>query len=168
MKVVFYTWSLEKGDSETIDRIKSFLVTLMEKDIESEVIELASYGEILHEPPAWGIAFGSMRGISDPEGMVTELPALSCLTRKKENAKWRDGALESLKMIAEAAKKGTIEKEKEEEVKVYVETDEGHTVGKKDTDFVIDEVTAEYARKIKDLVGGSAYMEKNGIRVEIK
>jgi hypothetical protein len=164
-----YTWSLDKGDAELVERLVQALEETAGMPMYYEIIEIASYGELLHEGPAWGIAFGSIRGINDPDGMVIELPALSCLTSKKENRNWRKGAFESIKMIAKAMNEDPNPEEVgPEDVKTYVKTDEGHTVGKEDTDFIIDEATAEYARKIKDLVGGRAYMEKNGIKVEIK
>lgn len=164
-----YTWSLEKGEADLIERLVQVLEEKSGMPMYYEIIEIASYGDVLHEAPKWGIAFGSMRGISDPDGMVTELPALSCLINKKENRKWRAGAFESLQMIAKAMLEDPNPQEiGPDDIKVYIETKEGHTVGKKDTDFIIDETTAEYARKIKDLVGGHAYIEKNGIKVEIK
>lgn len=181
MKVIFYTWSLDKGDAELIDRIENAFATLLKKSplpkedikIKSEIIEIASYGEVLHESGI-GIAFGSTRGINDPHGLVEELPALACLSGKKENKKWREGAFDSLQMItnllvSEQAK-GTKAKSETPQEKdcIYVETKEGHTVGQKDTNFIIDDSTATYLKKIKDLVGGHAYIEKNGIKIEIK
>jgi hypothetical protein len=181
MKVIFYTWSLEKGDIELIERIKKAFQQLLndsillekDKQIETEIIELASYGEVLHDSGI-GLAFGSIRGITDPYGYVEELPPLSCLTGNKENKKWREAAFEKLGMIVNYMQDMCTESTKAqlgeplEEAKVYIETKEGYTVGKKNTDFIIDETTAEYVRKIKNLVGGRAYMEKNGIKVEIK
>ena len=166
-KLIFYAWSFDKGDEILLEKLAQILEEKSGCIINWEQKEIASYGEILHQAPAWGIAFGSMRGLTDPDGMITELPVIACLSPKRENKAFREGAMESIGMMAKAII-NEVPKEEEPETKIYVETEEGHTVGKKHTDFIIDEETAEYARKIKDLVGGHAYMEKNGMRVEIK
>lgn len=163
--VAFYVWKLEKNQDAIIERIHTTIEGLLREEIESEIIELASWGDVFHPDSSWGIKFGPCRGVTDPEGMTIELPPLELLAPTKENKKNKQGAYDGLKMLVAAMKAPPDEQEVEHLCAV---TDEGHTVGKEGTDVQISPQELEYAHKIKDLLGGCKMrITKGNITIEV-
>ena len=163
--VTFYTWKLEANQLSLIDNIHLTLEKLIGEDINKSIIELASYGDWVHKD-GWGVLFGQCRGVSDPNNMTIMLPALELLNPIADNEKYRKDAYDTLKAFVFSIN-NNIES-LAESTKVCAVSKEGYTIGKSDTDFQISDIEIEYAKKIRDLLGGCTIrITKGDMKIEI-
>ena len=164
--ITFYTWKLGKDQNIIIERIHSAIEHLLEEELRSKTIELASYGEFEHPPNTWGIKFGTCRGVIDPDKITIELPPLELLTSSEENKQHKIDAYNSIKILVNATK---VPPEKKEIEHLCAVTKEGITVGQEGTDIQISLQEIEYAKKIKDLLGGCTIrITKGNITFEVE
>lgn len=163
-KVTFYTWKIDKDGAKIIEGIGTVLDKMLGEETEKETIELASYGEFVHQE-GWGICFGHLNKITDgTDGQIMEFPVLELLRRGKDNTQYREAALESLEVLANAIKDDV----KEEPTTTHVET-QGVSVGEAGTDIQVAPHEIDYLNKIKDLLGGGkVVITKGDVRIEVE
>jgi hypothetical protein len=157
IELTFYPWRAGEPELQLLERIAKTLASLADQPVDWSVREIASYGEVVHDT-GWGITFpNTTQNVSAENDQCVELPTLDLLFPEPRNKQFRQGAYETLEMVA-----GATKEEKEPEAKLVVESPEGHTVGKKGTDFEISEQELEYAKKIRDLIPGCSITIKKG------
>lgn len=146
-ELTFYPWKAGEPEKELLGRIAQTLADLASQTVDWQVREIASYGEVIHDA-GWGITFpNTTQNVTDRNGQCVELPTLELLFPEPRNKQFRQGAYETLEMVAES-----IKEEKKPEAKIIVESQEGHTIGKEGTDFEVSEYELEYIKKIRDLI----------------
>lgn len=157
IELTFYPWKAGDPELELLSRVAKTLAQLTDQEVKWEVREIASYGEVVHST-GWGITFtNTTKSVVSENDQCVEFPTLELLFPEPQNKQFRQGAYETLEMVAEATKR-----EKEPEAKLVVESPEGHTIGKEDADFKMSEKELEYARKIRDLIPGCSITIKKG------
>jgi hypothetical protein len=165
--IYFYTWKLEPGQRDLVNRIGTTLDNLLDEETNKTIIEIISYGEVMHSN-GWGIVFDHITHvIDDTNGQIIELPNLCLLTndRNNKNKDFRSAAFESLEMLAKAIKGYT----KPEKTKIEVVTQEGCTISKQNSDFNITDQEIEYIKKVRDLLDCSQIkITKGDLIVELK
>jgi hypothetical protein len=170
-KMSFYAWGVTKEAEDLIGRMAKAIQSMIPANhqVETRIVDVASYGDVEHSE-GWGLVFGTktLQHVSyKNRDKVIVTHHLERLLPSENNQQYRAEATAALRLLAEKLKEGQASTE--EEVKTYVLTKEGVTVGEKDTDIEISEKTLVYLKKIKDFLDGSkVVITKGNIRVEVE